>query len=58
VPVHIGEIHAEVASAEALAAPDSRATADVEQRNRDSMLDSLRRMAWLAHRVAADGFDD
>jgi hypothetical protein len=56
--VHIGEIHAEVSSVAPLARPDARTQPETEQRNRDSMLDGLRRLAWLTERVAADGFDD
>jgi hypothetical protein len=56
--VHIGEIHADVSSVAPLAAPDARNQAEAEQRSRDSMLDRLRRLAWLTERVAADGFDD
>lgn len=58
MPVHIGEIRAEVSSAGPFVLPDATATAEAEQRNRDTLLDGLRRMAWLAERVAADGFDD
>jgi hypothetical protein len=58
MPVYIGEISAEVSSADPLATPTSQVTMEVKQRDSDSMLDSIRRIAWLADRVAADAFDD